>query len=109
MSIDSKSLLQTVDTPQTHSIDIKHVDNNTDTNKLNGIEFIKTQYYFKKDFYSFAFSKNMHRMLMCNVNERIILSSQLNLSLLSDKQTKVEEHSENMFHITCCGASLSKD
>lgn len=46
---------------------------------------------------------------MCNVNERTLLSSNLNLSLLSPTQTKVEEHSESMFHITCCGASMSKD
>jgi hypothetical protein len=46
---------------------------------------------------------------MCNVNERIVISSLSGESLISSTVNKVEEKSHSMFHITCCGASISKD
>jgi WD40 repeat protein len=43
------------------------------------------------------------------VNERIVLSSINGESLISNTLNKIEEQSHSMFHITCCGASISKD
>ena len=45
---------------------------------------------------------------MCNTNERVVLSTSKGESLLSDINS-VNESSESMFHLTCSGASLSKD
>lgn len=51
---------------------------------------------------------------MCNVNERVILKAVSGTSQSSEGQNvltseKIEEHTENMFGITCSGATLSKD
>lgn len=40
-----------------------------------GVELIRTQYFLKKDFYAFVISSKMDSILMCNVNERIVLSN----------------------------------
>jgi WD40 repeat protein len=68
---------------------------------------IRTQYFLKKDFYSFIIAKRHHKIIMCNVNERILISNPTGESLISKDVNRVDEHSEGMFSITCCGASVS--
>lgn len=47
---------------------------------------------------------------MCNVNERILITTKnQGEQLLSKEVSNVHEHSNGMFSITCSGASLSKN
>lgn len=68
----------------------------------------KTNYHLKKEFYAFVLSQNLDKLLMCNVNERILISS-INGESLFSSYVKVEEQNESLFNITCSGASLSQD
>ena len=52
-------------------------------------------------------NKQLNKMIICNVNERIVLSTQD--TLLTQEQIRVEENTVGMFNITCSGATLSMD
>jgi hypothetical protein len=86
------------------SLDLKSLSSYSQS----GIDIIKTKYYLKKDFYVFALSKSMNKLIMCNVNERSITSSNNGASLFCpDIERTEEDNSETKFSITCCGASVS--
>ncbi len=48
-----------------------------------GVEMIQTKYFLKKDAYAIMVSRDTKRMLFCNTNERIVISSEES-SLFSD-------------------------
>ena len=46
-----------------------------DQARAQGVEVIQTKYFLKKDAYAIMFSRDIKRMLLCNVNERIVVST----------------------------------
>ena len=72
-----------------------------------GVDIIQTKYFLKKDCYSFIINRQLTTIMMCMVNQRIILSSKD--TIVTDQNINIEEISHGMFNITCSGAALSKD
>jgi hypothetical protein len=54
-----------------HSIDVKNITSEKIEEAKNlGIEIVQTKYFLKKDAYAIMISKDIKKMMYCNVNER---------------------------------------
>jgi hypothetical protein len=66
-----------------HVIDMKGINAELlEGIKAHGVDIIQTKYFLKKDAYAIMMSRDMKRMLLCNVNERCVISA--DHSLFSD-------------------------
>jgi hypothetical protein len=86
-------------------IDMKQLDKAS--LRAAGIEVAHTKYHLKKEAYAIMISRDRRHMVYCNVNERVVVSSEADL--FSEENQEVHTESKGMFSITCSGASLSKD
>ena len=77
-------------------VDVKDYPKSRESLIGHGIEIIQTKYFFKKDFYGAIYNKSLNRMIMCSVNERIILRAKNSgETLICEKIKDVEEISVN--------------
>ena len=54
--------------PQSITVDIKNLSESLVAYQNEGVEFVQTKYFLKKDCYSWIVGKNLDKILICNVN-----------------------------------------